>query len=285
MHTMWKGSISFGLVNIPIKLYAATEDKDIKTRMIHKECHTPIKYEKTCPTCEKEVSSDDIVRGYEYEQGKYVVLEKEELEALNNQNNKSIEIVDFVKLEEIDPIYYNRSYFVGPNENGGKPFMLLKKAMEDSGKIGVAKVTIRSKEHLALVRVYKKGLVLETMYFPDEVRSIDHVPSIPENLELSEKELDMANQLIDQLTTEFNPEKYKDERREAMMELIETKISGNEIKVPKAAPKPNVVDLMDALQASIDETKKEEPKIDEPKKEEPKKKKKKPSVRKKKASS
>ncbi len=255
MHTMWKGSISFGLVHIPIKLFSATENKDVKLRMIHKECNSPIKYERTCPVCEKEVENNEIVKGYEYEPGKFVLLEEDELEEITHEQNKSVEIIDFVKLEEIDPIYFNRSYFIGPNDNGQKAYTLLKQAMEQSGKIGVAKITIRSKQHLAVVRVYKNALVLETIYFPDEVRNVDQVPGVPENVELNKKEMDTAIQLIEQLTTTFEPEKYTDDYRTALMDLIQGKITGNEVKTAKEAPQANVVDLMDALQASIDQTK------------------------------
>ncbi|MCA0987767.1 Ku protein [Guptibacillus algicola] len=271
MHTMWKGSISFGLVNIPIKLYSATENKDIKMRYLHEKCHTPIKYEKTCPNCEKALESDEIVRGYEYEDGKFVIIERDEIEALAQEKSKSVEIVDFVELDDIDPVFFNRSYFIGPNDNGSKPYMLLKKAMETSGRIGIAKITIRSKEHLAAVRVYKNGLMMETMYFPDEVRELDHVPDLPEEMDLSDKELKMAQQLIEQLTTEFDPSQYQDERREAIMALIQSKISGDDIKVVKEKPKKNVVDLMDALQASLEPTGTTEP--SKPKKQEQKKKK------------
>lgn len=255
MHTMWKGSISFGLVHIPIKLFAATEDKDIKMRYLHKECHTPIKYEKICPACKKEIQTEDIVKGYEYEAGKFVILDKEELDEVANNKNKNIEIIDFVKLEEIDPIYFNRSYYIGPNENGEKAYMLLKQAMNDSGKIGLAKITLRAKEHLAVVRVYERGLVLETIFYPDEVRNVEHVPGILEQIELNEKELDMAKQLIEQLTTPFEPEKYTDDYRTALTDLIQSKISGEDIKIAKEVPQTNVVHLMEALQASIEKTK------------------------------
>lgn len=254
MHTMWKGAISFGLVNIPIKLYSATEDKDIKMRYLHKECHNPIKYEKKCPVCEVEIQQDDIIKGYEYEPGKFVEIEKKELDQLTGEATKSIEIVDFVDLNEIDPIFFNRSYFVGPNENGEKPFTLLMHAMEKTGKIGIAKITIRSKQHLAVVRVYKNGLVLETIFFPDEVRNIEHVPGLPEKVDLNDKEIEMAEQLIEQLTTPFEPEKYTDDYREQLMQLIQSKISGEEITIAKDKPKANVVDLMDALQASLNES-------------------------------
>ncbi|GGB58982.1 Ku protein [Fictibacillus barbaricus] len=255
MHTMWKGAISFGLVNIPIKLFAATENKDIKMRYLHEKCHSPVQYEKICPVCEETVDTKEIVKGYEYEPGKFVVVEKEELDELAGASDKSIEIIDFIQLEEIDPIFYNRSYFIGPGENGTKSFALLKKAMEDTGKIGLAKFTLRSKEHLAAVRVYKNGLVLETIFYPDEVRNVEHVPGLTDEVSLNEKELEMAKQLIEQLTAPFEPERYEDEYREAVLELINSKISGNEVKVAKEKPKTNVVDLMEALQASINESK------------------------------
>ncbi|KAA0546645.1 Ku protein [Bacillus sp. BGMRC 2118] len=256
MHTMWKGSISFGLVNIPIKLYSATEDKDIKLRTLHKECHTPIKYEKVCPNCDKQVDPDNLVKGYEYVKGKYVILTDEELNELKEEHEeKSVEIIDFVNLEEIDPIYFSRSYFMGPGENGNKAYALLREALEKSGKIGIAEITIRSKQQMAVVRVYKNTLVMETIHYPDEVRNIGEVPSVPEHVEINPKELETAIMLIDQLTTVFQPEKYKDEYREAVQELIQSKINSNEGTTSKEAPRTNVVDLMSALQASIERTK------------------------------
>jgi DNA end-binding protein Ku len=257
MHTMWKGSISFGLVNIPIKLHTATEDKDIKLRTLHKKCHSPVKYEKVCSVCEEELQPDDIVKAYEYTKGKYVVLEAEELESLRKENeDKAVEIIDFVKMEEIDPIYYNRSYYMSPNEGGGKAYSLLRKALKDSQKVGLAKIIIRAKEQLAIVRVYENTLVMETIHFPDEVRSSADVPSVPAEDKVTEKELDTAIMLIEQLTTEFNPEKYTDDYRTALLELIESKRTGQEtVTAKEKEPVTNVTDLMAALQASIDRTK------------------------------
>ncbi|WP_144512472.1 Ku protein [Bacillus sp. FJAT-22090] len=257
MHTVWKGSISFGLVNIPIKLHAATENKDIKLRQLHKECHTPISYKKVCEGCNKEVNEEDIVKAYEYAKNKFVVLEAEELERLKKENeDKAVEIIDFVKLEEIDPIYFERSYFLSPDTTGGKAYSLLRKTLEESGKIGVAKIIIRSKEQLAVVRVYKDTLVMETIHFPDEVRSTSDVPNIPSAETVVQKELDTALLLVDQLTTAFEPEKYTDEYRTALMELIEEKKAGNHtVSVTDKQPLPsNVTDLMSALQASLDKT-------------------------------
>jgi DNA end-binding protein Ku len=264
MHTVWKGSISFGLVNIPIKLHTATENKDIKLRQIHKECHTPISYQKVCPGCDKEVKNEDIVKAYEYAKNKFVVLDDEELEKLKKENeDKAVEIIDFVKLEEIDPIYFEKSYFIAPDNGGGKAYSLLRKALTESGKIGIAKIIIRSKEQLAVVRVYKDTLLMETIHFPDEVRNVQDVPNVPSEQLVEQKELDTALMLVEQLTTSFEPEKYKDEYRTALMELIEEKKSGKETvtateKEPAAAAS-NVTDLMSALQASLDKTKTKKP--------------------------
>ncbi|MGV2938620.1 Ku protein [Mesobacillus sp. LC4] len=262
MHTIWKGSISFGLVNIPIKLHAATEDRDIKLRTLHKECHSPIKYEKTCPVCDVEVKNEDLVKAYEYTKGKFVVLEDEDLEALRKENeDKAVEIIDFVKMTEIDPIYFQRSYFMSPNEGGGKAYSLLRKALQESQKVGIAKIIIRAKEQLAVVRVYNNTLVMETIHFPDEVRNTVDVPNVPAEDKVTEKELETAIMLIDQLTTEFEPEKYKDDYRTALLELIEAKRTGKEMVTPtEKEPVSNVTDLMAALQASIDRTKPEKKK-------------------------
>ena len=257
MHTMWKGSISFGLVNIPIKMFAATEEKDIHFRYIHKECSTPLKYEKHCPTCNKEVKEEEIVRGYEYETGHFIIINETDLIALKSEvEEKSIEILDFINLAEIDPIYYDKSYYLAPQDTGGKAYNLLRQSMNDTGKIALAKMTIRNKQTLAALRVYNKVLVLETIFYPDEIRPVSEVPGISEQQGVNEKELDIATQLITNLTAPFEPEKYKDNYREALRELINKKIEGREIEVAPEAPHRNVIDLMEALQASLKETKK-----------------------------
>ncbi|WP_281658832.1 Ku protein [Halobacillus sp. Cin3] len=257
MHTMWKGTISFGLVNIPVKLHAATENKDIKLRQLHEECHSPVEYEKRCPVCDREIESEEIVKAYEYAKNKFVVLDNEDLEQLKKeQDDKAVEILDFVKLEEIDPIYFERSYFISPNEGGAKAYSLLRQALGDTGKIGIAKIIIRSKEQLAVLRVYENTLVMETIHYPDEVRSVQDVPNVPEESDLSKKELSTAVTLIDQLTTEFDAGKYKDDYRTALMELIEAKKNNEEITTAKDKPAPdNVTSLMDALEKSLEKTK------------------------------
>ncbi|GAB3789214.1 non-homologous end joining protein Ku [Virgibacillus kimchii] len=270
MHTMWKGTISFGLVNIPVKMHAATENKDVRLRQLHKECESPIKYEKVCPVCDREIENEEIVKAYEYAKNKFVILDEEELKALQKeQGDKAVEIMDFVKLEEIDPIYFEKSYYLSPNDGGSKAYGLLRSALNDTGKIGIAKMMIRSKEQLAVIRVYDNTLVVETIHYPDEVRDVQDVPNVPEKVETAKKELDTAKMLIDQLTTEFEPEKYTDEYRTALLELIEQKKNNEEVTTAKDV-KPTTPtgadNLMDALQESLDKAKKEKPKPKQPKK-------------------
>ncbi|WP_158737404.1 Ku protein [Alteribacillus sp. YIM 98480] len=258
MHTMWKGSIQFGLVSIPIKMHAATEDKDISFRTLHEKCKTPIRYEKVCPVCEEKVEKDDLVKGYETTSGGFVIVNQEEINSLRKETNeKAVEILDFIDIDEIDPIYFNRSYYLGPNEGGSKAYSLLRKALEDSRKVGVAKIMIRSKEQLALVRVYNNTLLMETLHYPDEIRNAADVPNVPEAENVEEKELETAKLLIDQLTAAFKPEKYEDEYRQKLLNLIEAKENGEEVVESKEEPrKDNVTDLMEALQASVDKNKK-----------------------------
>ncbi|MCV4233382.1 Ku protein [Virgibacillus sp. LDC1] len=255
MHTVWKGAISFGLVHVPVKMFSATEDKDISMRYIHKECGSPLSYIRKCPVCEEEVAWEEITKGYEYEKGKFVLFEKEELEQLAEQNSKNITILDFVDLTEIDPIYFQKTYYLSPDQAGANAYRLLLEAMKQSGKIGIAKIAIRSKSSLAAIRVLDECLSIETIFYPDEIRPISQVPNLPERTEVNSKELDMAKLLIDQLSTPFDPEKYTDDYRERLLDLINAKVSGEEIKIAPARQETNVVDLMAALQASIEAVK------------------------------
>lgn len=282
MHTMWKGSISFGLVNIPVKMFAATEDRDIRFKYIHNKCKTPVKNQRICPTCKEEITSNDIVRGYEYEPGHFVIIEDKDIEAIRPASAKTVEILDFVNLKEIDPIYFDKSYYLSPQETGGsKAYNLLRQAMNDTGRIAVARITIRDKQSLAVLRVLNNVLVLETIFFPDEVRDIKQIPGIPENVNVDERELQMAEQLIENLSAEFNPEKYKDNYREALLTMIHQKIEGEEIVAAPEAPQRNVIDLMAALQASLNKTQemRREMKAAESKKETAKETKKEPAKR------
>ena len=251
MRTIWKGAISFGLVHVPVKLYPATERKDIKFNYLHEKCKTPVKYERHCPNCDIDVPNEEIVKGYEYEKGKYIIIRDEDLEHIPLETSRTVSILDFVDLSEVDPLYFDKSYYLTPNEGGQKAFELLRQAMEKSGKVAIAKVVIRSKEALAAIRVYKNTVAMETMFYPDEIRPVSALPELNYNVNIHENELKMAENLISSLSEQFQPEKYNNQYREAMMELIQSKITGEEIEIPAKAQEGKVVDLMEALKASI----------------------------------
>lgn len=251
MRSMWKGTISFGLVTIPVKLYAATESKDVHFNLLHSDCHTPIQYRKWCSQCDREVAPDAIVRGYEYDRGRYVVVRDDELEAIPVAATRTLDIVDFVRLEQIDPIFFEKSYFLEPGDGAAKAYALLRRAMEMTGRIAIARVVMRSKEALAAIRLYAQDvLALETMRFPDEVRS--PVGLVGPEPALRPQEIEMAANLVGSLTGDFAPAKFSNEYRQAVMELIQAKVAGQEVVQAAERPAPGrVVDLMEALRASI----------------------------------
>jgi DNA end-binding protein Ku len=257
LRPIWKGAVTFGLVYIPVKLYPATEHRDIKFNYLHERCHMPIRYRKFCPHCEEEVPAEEIVRGYEYEKGRYVVVTEEELENLPTGGARNISLLDFVPIGEIDPVYYDRSYYLSPAEGGEKVYSLLREALEKSGRVGVARVSIRTKESLAVLRVSGPALQMSTMYYPDEVRSPALLPELGAGVSLHDNEVKMALSLVESLAGPFEPEKYRDERREAVWEIIRAKVAGEAVvTVPPARPE-KVVDLMEALKASIEQARKE----------------------------
>jgi DNA end-binding protein Ku len=257
MHTVWKGAISFGLVHVPVKMFASTEDKDIHLRLIHKECGTPIANVRSCPHCDKPVEWEEIVRGYEYEKGRFVLFDEQELEAVKLENTRAIQILDFVSLEEIDPIYYQKTYFLSPDQAGAGAYSLLLEAMRQTGKIGIAKVAIRSKSSLAAIRAVDNCIYMETMFYPDEIRSVQGVPNLPQEIRVNDRELAMAKMLIEQLSAPFDADKYTDDYRVALMDAIQRKIAGKgtDVVAAPAAERTNVIDLMAALQASLEAVK------------------------------
>lgn len=257
MHTMWKGSISFGLVNIPVKMFAATEDKDIKFKYLHGECKTPVKNIRTCPTCDRQIEWSEVVKGFEYQPGQYVLMDDEEFEKIAPQRSKTIDILHFVDLQEIDPIYFQKSYYLSPEETGSKAYALLRKAMRETGRIAVAKMILRSSQSLAVVRTYGDVLVMESIYYPDEVRGVNQLPAIPGDVAVDENELRVATQLIESLAVPFDPEQYQDEYRIALQEAIERKVEGEEIATPAEPKNEPIHDLMAALQASLQGTRPE----------------------------
>lgn len=249
MHTVWKGSISFGLVNVPVKMHAATETQEFHFNYLHKDCYNRVRYTKKCPHCDIEVAAEDLVQGYEYEKDRYVVLDDEDLASLEKPMSRSIDILDFIALAEVDPMYYQKSYYLSPEETAQKAYRLLCQAMADTGKVAVAKLTMRSKQHLACLRVVDENImVLETMYYPTEIR---HLKSSWDKVSPTEIEIEMARQLIENLAAPFKPEKYQDELREQVKELIEKKVAGEAFSVTAAPERGKVIDLMEALRASI----------------------------------
>jgi DNA end-binding protein Ku len=257
MRPIWKGAISFGLISIPVRLYSAVESKTLKFHLMHEDDGGRIKYKRECAKCGKEVSWDDIIKGYEYSKDHYVTFTDEEMEALDIDSIKAIDVVSFVPLEDIDPIYFNKTYYVAPEASGVKAYKLLAEALEAEGQVGVAKVALRDKEHLSTIRLKDGVFVLETMYWPDEIREGDF-EELDKRVEVRDQEVKMARQLIQQLSDEFKPEQFHDEYRERLQELAEKKVEGQEVTVaaePDEEPAP-VVDIMEALKASVSEAKK-----------------------------
>ncbi len=251
MKTIWKGAISFGLVTIPVKVYTATEEKTLKFNQLHAPDGGRIRYKRVCSIDGEEVSYGEIVKGYEYEKDHYVTLTDEELDALPVKTARAIEIERFVDSEQIDPIYFQRSYYLVPDGTGVKAYHLLREAMSDDGKVALAKVAFRDKEHLATVRLRENVLVLETMFWPDEIRAA-RFDELDEEVELRPQEIKMARSLIDSLSDDFEPKDFQDEYRSALEDLISKKVQGEEVTYAEPAEPSKVVDLMDALRASVE---------------------------------
>jgi DNA end-binding protein Ku len=247
---LWKGAVSFGMVSIPIKLFTATDEKDISFNQLHKTDGARVRYQRYCPEDEQVLELSDIVKGYEISPGQYVVMEQDDFDKVPVDTTHTIEITDFVPLDQIDPIYYQKTYYLEPDKVGGKPFALLREVLKDSSLVALAKVTLRQKEQLCTLRVYGDTIALETMFYPDEIRSAEEL-DVPGDVTVGEKELKMAKSLVDMLTGDFEPEKYRDNYREALIELIERKAEGEEIKRPAPAV-GKVTDLMEALRASVE---------------------------------
>jgi DNA end-binding protein Ku len=262
---MWKGAISFGLVTIPVSVYPATEEKTLRFNQLHDEDGGRIRMKRVCSIDGDEVGYEHIVKGYEYEKDRYVILTDEDFEAIPVESSRAIDIQQFVELEEIDPMQYKKSYYLVPEETGAKAYALLREALNRSGKVGIAKVSFRDKEHLAALRFRDEAFVLETMYWPDEIREADF-GGVDVSAKIRPNELEMAQTLIENLTADWDPTEFKDEYREAMLRIVEAKINGEEIEIVEAEPTAKVVDLMEALKASVAAAKKEPKAEPEPKK-------------------
>jgi DNA end-binding protein Ku len=253
MRPIWSGTISFGLVSVPVRMFPATASKELRFHFLDKKDLTPIAYEKVRRDDREPVDPDEIVRGFEIEKGRYVPLEDDDLDRLDVELTHSIDICDFVSLEEIDPVFFRKAYYLLPAEGAEKPYRLLARALEETAKVGIAKVVIRNKQHLAALRTYESVLLLETMYYADEVRQPEQVDG---KEGLRKPEVEMAKSLVENLSDSFDPAKYDDTYRKELLELLRAKVEGEPLPEPKAEEGGEVVDLMAALRESVEKTRK-----------------------------
>jgi DNA end-binding protein Ku len=252
---IWKGAITFGMISIPVKLYGATESKDLAFNNLHKECKSRLKQKRWCPVDDREVFMDEIVKAYEYSKDSYVEITDEDLESLPVPSKHTIELTSFVQQVEIDPVYFERTYYLEPEQIGAKPYALLLRALKTKQVSAVAKIALRNRESLCVIRASENNmLMLETLYYPDEVRTAD-LPVQPDVM-VSQPELAMALSLVEMLQEPFDPQQYSDNYRTALIDMIEAKRNGQEIVAPPEAPLPQTVDLMAALKASLEAAKK-----------------------------
>jgi DNA end-binding protein Ku len=251
---IWSGTISFGLVSVPVRMFSATESKELRFHFLDKHDLSPIGYDKVRRDTGEHVDSEDIVRGFEVEKGRFVPLEDEDLDRLDIELTKTIEICDFVNLDEIDPVYFRKAYYLLPQEGGEKPYRLLVRALEETGKVGIAKVVIRNKQHLACLRPYEGVLLLETMYYADEVRQPERVDG---DVRVRKPEVEMAKSLVENLSDSFDPKKYDDTYRKELLELLRAKAEGEPLPPAEAEEEGEVVDLMAALRESVERTQKQ----------------------------
>src|SRR6266516_7672020 len=262
MRTIWNGSLSFGLVTIPVGLAPATTPKarssDVSFRTLHRECKTPIKQKRWCPTHEREVSNDEIVKGWEVSKGQFVIVEEADLEAIaQHDTSRAIEISRFVPLDQVDPLFFDRTYFLAPASAVAqrRPYVLLLQAMRETGMGAIGRMVIRGNENFCLIRPKGEALVLETLFLAEDVRSQAEIDEAVEETEVNEPELQLARQLIDGLVGEFEPEELHSEYRQNLRELLEAKLKGEEISVPEPVPEAPAIDLMEALKKSVAATK------------------------------
>jgi DNA end-binding protein Ku len=255
MRTIWNGSISFGLVNIPIGLALATQRDDVSFRTLHRECGTPIKQKRWCPHHEREVEADELVKGWEVAKGEYVVVEESDLESVALQRSQSIEILRFVKLEDVDPVYFDRTYYLAPAAADAqrRPYVLLLRAMQETGMAAVGKFVLWGKENLCLIRAQGETLAMELLFFADDVRSKAEIEEAVEATEVRDAELGLAEQVINSLVGEWEPQDFENEYRRDLKAMLDAKLSGEQITRPEPVAETPVIDLMEALRRSVAE--------------------------------
>jgi DNA end-binding protein Ku len=251
----WKGFLKLSLVNIPVRMYPAARSQSVSFNQIHKECNSRIKYDKRCPTCERSVRSDEIVKGYEYAKEQYVIMNEEDLSKVRLESNKSIAIVQFVNQDEIDPLYYHGSHYVVPDGPVAvESFTTILKAMEQKGRIALAKVVMGGKEQMVAIRPKDGALVMSSLYYADEVRNLSGIEELQNPPEINPQELTLATQLIDSITESFDPNKFQDRYRTAVLDVIKAKVEGREVIEPPQAETGKVINLMEALKNSLERT-------------------------------
>jgi DNA end-binding protein Ku len=253
MRTIWNGSISFGLVNIPIGLALATQRNDIAFRTLHRECGTPIKQKRWCPVHERDVEADELVKGWEVAKGEFVLVEEADLEAVALQRSQSIEILRFVELAEVDPMYFDRTYYLAPAsaDAARRPYVLLLRAMQETGMAAVGKFVLWGKENLCLIRPQGDALALETLFFADDVRPKSEIEEAVGGTQVQKAELDLAGQVIQSLVGEWKVDEFENEYRRDLRAMLDAKLAGEAIARPAPAPETPVVDLMEALRRSV----------------------------------
>jgi DNA end-binding protein Ku len=269
MRTIWNGSINFGLVNIPIGLAVAQQRKDTAFRTLHRECGTPIKQKRYCPFHERDVEADELVKGWEFAKGQFVMVEDSDLESVAVERSQSVDIVRFVPIEQVDPIYFDRTYYLAPAgaEAQRRPYVLLLRAMQDASMAAVGKFVLWGKENLCLIRPLGESLVLETLFFAEDIRPRAEIDEAVEETDVKDPELAMARQLVESLVGDFDPEDYENEYRNELRAMLEAKLAGKEITKPEpVAAEAPVVDLMDALKKSVAQAQKGKAKAAAPKK-------------------
>ena len=259
--SMWKGVITFGMVSIPVRLYVATDSQGISFRQLCAEHLSPIKYKRWCAEGDHEVAYDDIVKGYEVSSDNYVVIEDKDLDNLPLPTAHAIEITEFVERNEINGgLYFKSAYYMEPEEVGKKPYALLKQALEETKKVAVAKIAFRDREHLAALSPLDGHMLMNTLHWPDEIRSVEGSKGVDGNTKVSDRELQMAKTLIESLADSFEPDRYQDNYKEALMQVVEAKVAGQEtVAAPEPEAAPRVMDLMEALKASVEAAKKSKP--------------------------
>ena len=256
MRAIWQGLLSFGLINIPIKMFKATEDEDFHFSLLHSICHNPLKYQRYCPVCDQVVSPEETVRGYQYEAGRFILLSEEELDVVASPRTKTIEIISFVQAGEVPAVYYDEAYYLQPSTGGEKAFSLLGTALARQKKEALCRMSLRSRPKLCLVAIGDNNLRLSTIHYGSEVRSPQSLGQFP-HIEGSQAELELTELLINKLTRPFHPEELPNTYKLALSEIIEKKLSGQEVHIAKRTPEPQVANILEALQASLERVEKD----------------------------